>query len=140
MTHGRVVGSPSFCGITVAIESAGAVFLRGDANRNWDLDLPDAVLVLRHLFSGETLPCPDAADVDDGGTVTLADALILLRFLYLGGSNPALPVAGNRPSRGLSRMRAGGVAATSWPPSRRAAKNAQSHKPMQSQTLRRPRL
>jgi len=36
-------------------------------------------------------PCVDAADVDDNGEVSIADATSLLSFLFLGGQTPPAP-------------------------------------------------
>jgi hypothetical protein len=45
-------------------------------------------------FAGAEPPCLDAADADDSGRLDLADALVLMNFLFLAGQ--ALPPPGTR--------------------------------------------
>lgn len=55
-------------------------------------DLFDAQAILRALFQGSTaIPCLDAADVNDDGTVELSDAIALLNYFYRSGPPPAAP-------------------------------------------------
>ncbi|HLU46486.1 MAG TPA: hypothetical protein VK116_00330 [Planctomycetota bacterium] len=70
------------------------LFRRGDSNRDGAVDLSDAVRILLGLFRGDTLPCEDAADVDDDGALSITDAIRLLDWLFRGGSTPAEPAAG----------------------------------------------
>jgi hypothetical protein len=54
----------------------------------------EPIAIVKALFASESHRiaidrCTDTADADDDGTVALADALYLLRYLYLGG--PATP-------------------------------------------------
>ena len=61
------------------------VFLRGDANGNGTaLHSTDAVRILRHLFGrGNTsIDCPDAADVDNSGSVNIRDAVLVLLYFF----------------------------------------------------------
>ena len=70
------------------------VFRRGDVNADRDIDISDGAFVLEFLFdSGPPPPCMDAADIDDGGTVELTDAIRLFRYLFLGGAEPVAPGA-----------------------------------------------
>ena len=69
-----------------------ASFLRGDADRDTDLNITDAVLTLNFLFlGGADLTCPDGADSDDSGDVNITDATYSLNFLFLGGPPPPEP-------------------------------------------------
>ena len=74
----------------------------GDGNQDGDVDLSDAIWLLRRLFfgSGVALPCTDAA-LDQGGNLTvldvngdlgvnLADAVYTLNYLFSAGPAPAL--------------------------------------------------
>ncbi|HLU49976.1 MAG TPA: dockerin type I domain-containing protein [Planctomycetota bacterium] len=83
----------TFCGLTVEVVSPEELFVRGDANRDGQVDLSDAVSILSHIIdlSSNALPCPDAADVNDDGEVHVDDALRLLRFLFQSGSPPHPP-------------------------------------------------
>lgn len=68
------------------------VFVRGDANRDFELSLSDAIHVLHHAFlGGETPECMDAADANDDGSITVADPVFVLNFLFLGKSQPSWP-------------------------------------------------
>lgn len=92
-----------FCGLKVSVVSGEDVFIRGDVNRDRELNLTDAIHLLRHLFGGAAtgaLPCPDAADVDDSGSVHLTDAIALVHYLFLRGAVPAepFPLSGRDPS------------------------------------------
>ncbi len=66
----------------------GVLFVRGDVNGDGRLSIVDPVTCLYYLFAGKTVPCVDAADVDDGGNVNLADVILLLRWLFLAESSP----------------------------------------------------
>lgn len=65
---------------------------RGDINLDGRSDLSDAVMLLGALFLGQgSLRCPDAADSDDSGRVSLTDAIFLLLHLFRGGERPPDP-------------------------------------------------
>lgn len=67
-------------------------FLRGDFDRNGAVDLTDAVLVARYLFSaGEAPSCDDAADANDDAVLDVSDPVYLLFFLFLQGPPPPAP-------------------------------------------------
>ena len=66
-------------------------FIRGEANGDDDVDLSDAVAILEYLFTGSSLACVDAADVDDDGEVVITDPIRLLGYLFLGGPPPSAP-------------------------------------------------
>jgi len=66
------------------------LFVRGDANADFSVDLPDAVFQLLYMFLGGTEPpCLRAADSDDSGSLDLSDPIFTLNHLFLGG--PAVP-------------------------------------------------
>ncbi|OQC21688.1 MAG: Inner spore coat protein H [Planctomycetes bacterium ADurb.Bin069] len=69
----------------------GALFIRGDVNRDGVVNVSDAVRLLRQLFTQAPLTCADAADVNDDGRLDLADAAALLEWLFTGGGPPAPP-------------------------------------------------
>jgi len=98
-----------FCGLRVEVVSGEDVFIRGDANRDRQVNIVDAVAILRHLFVAKddgapaflgSLRCPDAADVDDDGLVLLTDAFEIVQYLFLHGSAPKepFPAAGRDPT------------------------------------------
>ena len=66
-------------------------FLRGDANGDEELNISDTMKILFALFRGDTIGCEDAADADDNEAIEMADAILILDFLYRGGPAPAAP-------------------------------------------------
>ncbi|HLU46440.1 MAG TPA: FG-GAP-like repeat-containing protein, partial [Planctomycetota bacterium] len=67
---------------------AGKAAARGDGNLDGGVNVSDAVAVLGFLFSGGSLPCPAAAEVNGDDTLNLSDPVYLLGYLFLGGSPP----------------------------------------------------
>ncbi|MBI4584970.1 MAG: hypothetical protein HY717_13235 [Planctomycetes bacterium] len=68
-------------------------FARGDANRDGDLTVADAVASFRRLFGPQSgaVICDDAADFDDSGELDLTDGIRLLAYLFLGDPAPPPP-------------------------------------------------
>ena len=71
-------------------------FRRGDVRADGNVELSDAVTLLRHLYNGtpSILPCGDAADANDDGTVGLSDAVTILTHLFSGGKPLPAPFQG----------------------------------------------
>ena len=57
-------------------------FIRGDANRDWRVDISDVVFLLRFLFVRTELRCHDAGDANDDGHLNLADPVRVLLSLF----------------------------------------------------------
>lgn len=90
----RRPGIDFFTGVTLPllVFKEQVLFHRGDADRNGDLDLTDAIFVLEYLFLGKRVPvCMEAADADNDGSVDITDAIITLLYLFLGEAPPASP-------------------------------------------------
>ncbi len=69
-----------------------APFLRGDVDGDLQVLITDAVLILQFLFSGGGAPaCFDAADINDSGSIDLADPIGLLGYLFIFTNPPAYP-------------------------------------------------
>ena len=69
-----------------------AIFRRGDADGDGELNLGDPITIFNYLFLGMAPPpCPDAADVDDDGVLAVTDGIVGLNFLFLGGDPPPSP-------------------------------------------------
>jgi len=64
-------------------------FIRGDVNLDSQVGISDAVQLVRVLFNGGRLECPDAADANDDGRIDITDAIGILAFLYQGATMPA---------------------------------------------------
>ena len=71
--------------------AAGAQFVRGDADQNGVLNVTDVVVILGYLFWGAETSCLGALDVNDSGTVDIADAIRLVRYIFGEASPPAAP-------------------------------------------------
>ncbi len=66
-------------------------FGRGDANADGGLNvLVDAIFIYNYLIGQVPggIPCEDAADVNDDGSINIVDVLYLLNFGFLPGSPP----------------------------------------------------
>ncbi len=77
--------------LTCGNVGAGSSFLRGEVNKDGNIDIADAVTILGYLFSHRALECLDAADVNDDGSVDIADAIYVLGFLFAEGPSPRAP-------------------------------------------------
>jgi len=64
-------------------------FMRGDANRDADVNIADPIFVISYLFARGAEPaCADAADMNDDGALDIADAVAGLSYLFgVGGSS-----------------------------------------------------
>ena len=63
--------------------------IRGDLDRNGNLSLTDAVIILSFLFLGGDEPfCAPVADINSSGGLNITDAIYLLGFLFLGYDDP----------------------------------------------------
>jgi hypothetical protein len=95
-------GNMSECTFTVEIVEGMQAFIRGDSNSDPDIDIADAIFMLRHLFLGGPRPeCEDAADANDDGVMNIADTSYLLNFLFRGTAPPPppfLPTCGMDPT------------------------------------------
>lgn len=69
----------------------GPRFLRGDTNRNGQVDLDDVFVELDYLRGAISEDCPARHDFGGDGQVDLTDAIDLLRYLFLSGAPPAVP-------------------------------------------------
>ncbi len=62
-------------------------FLRGDANRDGEVDIGDPIFLLKYIFAhGPPPPCADAADANDDGLLTIADPIFSLIYLFGTGA------------------------------------------------------
>ena len=81
----------------IALFAAGIVlwdvpFARGDSNGDGELDISDAVYVLRFLFSGGIAPsCEKTADSNDSGEADVSDVVYYLANRFQGGPPPPDP-------------------------------------------------
>jgi hypothetical protein len=86
------IGPLSLRAPTLRGEDERPLFIRGDANIDRRTTLADVFTILRYLWTGEgSLPCKTAADVDDDGVISQADALYLLGSLFYRHSPPPQP-------------------------------------------------
>ena len=69
-------------------------FRRGDVDADGAWTVLDAIQVILSLTGGTGLECQDSADFDDDGTLQLADAVLLLGFIFAAGAAPPEPFSG----------------------------------------------
>jgi hypothetical protein len=61
----------------------------GDANRDGDIDISDAVSLISHIFAGGAAPDPRAAgDANCDGAVDISDAVFLISYIFSNGAKP----------------------------------------------------
>jgi len=81
--------------VAITVSTSEPQFIRGDSDRNGDVNLTDAIVTLNHLFKGVPVAsCLDPLDSDDSGEIDITDAIYLLRYLFQGGSAPPAPFPG----------------------------------------------
>ncbi|MEE8143404.1 MAG: hypothetical protein V3T77_09915 [Planctomycetota bacterium] len=67
-------------------------FLRGDATADGFLDISDGITILNYLFEGTPAAgCLDAIDADDNGEHNVADAIVVLLYLFASGNPLPMP-------------------------------------------------
>ncbi len=87
-TNGRFVPTDGTAG-HITIRPQVEVFIRGDVDGSGTVDLSDVVRLTQWIKGiGPRPVCYDAADVDDDGFITSADAVYLRTFLFTGGAPP----------------------------------------------------
>lgn len=73
-------------------ECEPVLFHRGDPDASGEMDITDAVFLLRYLFTGGASPsCLESADAQNDGQVDLSDAIFILLYLFGGKTPPAAP-------------------------------------------------
>ncbi len=67
-------------------------FVRGDVNFDGRIDIGDVTAILLYLHMSGELPCRDAADANDDGTLGISDPIWLLEYLFsTQGQSPPPP-------------------------------------------------
>jgi hypothetical protein len=66
-------------------------FIRGDADGDCLVSLYDVVHLIGYVYGGPELPCLDAGDLNDDGTVNADDVLYFVQYLFVWGPPPAPP-------------------------------------------------
>ncbi len=70
--------SDANCSDPAPARALSPLFKRGDVNNDGLIEYCDAIIILEHLAHGEPeLNCPDAADFNDDGRITIQDAIQL---------------------------------------------------------------
>jgi len=87
-----LAGNESTCTFTVEIIEGQQAFIRGNFNGDPDIDIADAIGMLRWLFGGAAEPdCEDSSDANDDGALDIGDSTYLLLYFFRGGANPPAP-------------------------------------------------
>ncbi len=64
----------------------------GDANRDENINVGDAVFLITHIFKGGQAPNPiEAGDANCDGNVNVGDAVYIISHIFNGGPNPCCP-------------------------------------------------
>ena len=71
--------------------SCGVRFVRGDPNRDGQVDISDGIFILSYLFNNKPASCLDACDVNDDGNIDISDPIYLLSYLFAQGPPPLPP-------------------------------------------------
>ena len=73
----------------VLIFPQGQTFIRGDLDRDGQVQLNDVVFIANYLFKNGVVPfCLDAADTNDDGELDISDPVYLLYWMFVPGSPP----------------------------------------------------
>ncbi|MBI4585657.1 MAG: hypothetical protein HY717_16725 [Planctomycetes bacterium] len=68
------------------------LFHRGDPNNDGDMDVSDAIFLLRFLYLDSIEPaCLESADVNNDGLIELQDSINILNFVFKGNVQFADP-------------------------------------------------
>ncbi len=74
------------------VQHGDPLFIRMDVNLDGQWDITDPIVLLSNLFLGlGTIPCKDAADVNDDGDLDISDAIYAFGYLYSIGRQPPQP-------------------------------------------------
>jgi len=85
-------GGAEGCRASCTVErGSGGGFIRGDSNRDGEVNISDPITILDHLFGGVPLSCLDAGDFDDSGAVNITDPIAILDYLFKAGVKPTPP-------------------------------------------------
>ncbi len=88
----QAVSGRDMIGVVIGLGiQSGIMIKRGDCNQDTNIDLADAIRGLGYLFLGEQVTCLDACDMDDQGSVDIADPIYLLAHLFANGPAPPPP-------------------------------------------------
>ena len=74
--------------VPIPVGCVGVRFIRGDANQDENISIPDAMVILDFLFNGWPVTCVDALDSNDSGNITITDAVNVLCALFCPGTPP----------------------------------------------------
>ena len=77
--------------VLVNVQNPRDLYIRGDANRDFDVNISDVILILRYLFVFEKTLCHSPMDSNNDGRINIIDASRLVEFLFRGGIMPQRP-------------------------------------------------
>jgi hypothetical protein len=98
VSSGDITLVPSQVNARIHIISDVTLFVRGDANGDFAVNISDAQASLSYLFlGGALLPCYDGADANDDGAIDITDPVATLGYLFLGGN--AIPAPFPEPGK-----------------------------------------
>ena len=81
-------GAMAVCTLLVEVRDIPGLFC-GDANRDQEVNVSDAVYIINYIFVGGPPPDPmDNANVNCDFTVNVSDAVWIINFVFVGGPPP----------------------------------------------------
>jgi Dockerin type I domain/FG-GAP-like repeat/von Willebrand factor type A domain len=61
----------------------------GDANRDFNVNISDAICIINYIFVGGNTPEPiESGDANCDGTVNVSDAVYIINYIFVGGNAP----------------------------------------------------
>lgn len=67
----------------------------GDADGGGDVNIGDAIFIVKYIFTdGDVPPCLDQADADGGNDVNIGDAIYIVKFIFQDGEPLACGTTG----------------------------------------------
>ncbi len=84
---------PTFCGLdfgeTICFDIAEIPWIDGDANRDGNINITDAVYLLQFIFAAGSPPYPHlAGDANCSGVVNITDVVYYIMYIFCGGPAP----------------------------------------------------
>lgn len=94
---------PEGTSLHVPVVHRDDLFLRGDVDRDSDVDFADAISLVQWICAGvgDAPSCLDAVDANDDGFVDVADAISLFHAVFGLGTSESSPIAAPYPYEGV---------------------------------------
>jgi hypothetical protein len=85
----RYSGEPQTENVFGLITVIGQLYVPGDANGDWVVNVADAVSLINYVFKGGPPPVPlEAGDANCDGSPDIGDAVYIISYVFKGGPAP----------------------------------------------------